>query len=341
MIIALDPGFGNTKVMTSHNGNIRSACITTSIVRNPKMVGLAAIGMRTSASNTKFIRMKMNENLYIDFATGPGSWKWGEPMDSFDYSSISSAPRLAMFFSTLSSILPPGDYIVDSLVIGLPVNLLQNIEMAKETFEDLRLLKMKHLFDTYRMYEGERTDVSQYSVNIKGIDVLAQPVGAYADYLIGEDCTLRHSAKDQEIAVVDIGMNTLDLYVVESGNVVARYIGGSKLGVRRLYDLMRESQGADLEIAELDEKIANGSIKFDKDLLRLWLDDVLAEIEKTWPKLARFSAVIPAGGGAKILGKMLVNDLSIRGASVHAVDDPVTTNVTGLYKYTAYKASKE
>jgi hypothetical protein len=62
-VLALDPGYGNTKVCV--DGHV--ACLQSAITR-PQAVGMAAIGMKT-ASQVDIIHLGGQE-----FAIGPGTW---------------------------------------------------------------------------------------------------------------------------------------------------------------------------------------------------------------------------------------------------------------------------
>ena len=83
-VLALDPGYGNTKVCM--DGHI--ACLQSAIAR-PQSVGMAAIGMKT-ASQVDILRMDGYE-----FAIGPGAWHWGSLLTSRDYSALASPERRA------------------------------------------------------------------------------------------------------------------------------------------------------------------------------------------------------------------------------------------------------
>jgi hypothetical protein len=325
MIVALDPGFGNTKVSTA----ARCALIQTAIAR-PKNIGRAAMGLRTITSNAIHIRIKDGG----EYIVGPGAWSYGEPLSTLDFLSITSEPRLSVFYAALAQCLeiPAGiTEPIDTLVIGLPVPLLENVEEANSTIAALRELKREHVFSIapYRAGAEEKT----FKVRIANIKVLAQPVGAYADYVISDDLKIRSDAKSSEVAVVDLGMNTLDLYVVQSGRVSPRFIGGDKIGTRRLLELL---DGGGLDLDELDAAVRENRIKIPEKALDAWLLPVIATIEKTWPKLDRFSAVILSGGGSMLLGTRLASALARRGAAIHLPESPVLTNVRGLYKWAAY-----
>ena len=162
---------------------------------------------------------------------------------------------------------------------------------------------------------------------------LAQPVGAYADWLLDEEVHIRKNGRQAEVAVLDIGMNTLDMYVIQDANILPRFIGGDKVGVRRLLEILN-TNGHEPE--ELDAQMRSGRLRPSKDQLDSWLSEVLASIERTWPNLRRFTTIVPAGGGSVVLGDALRLALISKGAAVSWPENPGLTNVRGLWKWAAY-----
>jgi hypothetical protein len=312
-VLALDPGYGNTKVCL--NGHV---AILQSAISRPQKVGMAAIGMKTVAKV---------KTIFLDgyeFAIGPDTWHWGNLLSSNDYSAITSPERRALAFGALAELLPPGEHQIDLMVIGLPVNLLQDETQAKVVLNGLKTYKGKHAF---------RIGEDEWILHIARLKVLAQPVGAYADWLFNPELQMRKKGRKSEVAVLDIGMNTLDQYVIQDGKVSPRFIGGEKVGVRRLLELLT-SNGHSPE--ELDAKLRAGRLRPNKNQMESWLSEVLAAIERTWPNLRRFDTVIPTGGGAVVLGDYLRTALISKGASVHWAENPITSNVYGLWKWGAY-----
>jgi hypothetical protein len=210
------------------------------------------------------------------------------------------------------------------MVIGLPVPLLKDETQSQAVLGGLKAYKGSHHF---QMEKGS------YTINIPRLKVLAQPVGAYADWLLDDQLFIRKGGRRSEVATLDLGMNTLDLYVIQDGKVEPRFFGGDKVGVRRLLELLT-SNGHDPE--ELDAELRAGKLRPSKDQLESWLSEVLATIERTWPSLRRFDAVIPTGGGALVLGDLLNLALIAKGAAVSWPEDPITANVKGLWKWGAY-----
>ena len=153
---------------------------------------------------------------------------------------------MALFYAALSHLLPPGEHVIDLLVVGLPVPLLQDELQAKAVIAGLVQYKTIHEFQCRwrKVRPGHQI-----------LNALPQPVGAYADWLLDTEGHVRQGGVNAEVAVLDIGMNTLDLYVIQGWKVAPRFIGGGKLGIRRLLENMNPS-GRDLE--ELDSALRSG-----------------------------------------------------------------------------------
>jgi hypothetical protein len=133
-----------------------------------------------------------------------------------------------------------------------------------------------------------------------------------------------------QIGILDIGMNTLDLFLIENGKVSPRYVGGAKVGMRRLFELINPDKR---DIEEMDEHVRKGHFRPTKTQLNEWLSQIMGVVEETWPILSRFTAVIPTGGGALTLGRLLDQALIVQGAALYKPDDPVLANVKGFWKW--------
>ena len=195
---------------------------------------------------------------------------------------------------------------------------------GKPSWRELKAYKGEHYFETPK---------GKYKLVFQKLKTLAQPVGSYANWLLDDELRIRKNGRQAEVGVIDIGLNTLDLYCVQDGKVLPRFIGGAKVGVRRLIEIL-DGNGHDPE--ELDAQLRTGHLKPSKDQFKSWLSEILASIERTWPSLRRFTTVIPAGGGSVLLGDLLRIALISKGAAVTWPDDPVTANVNGLWKWGAY-----
>ena len=312
-ILAVDPGFGDTKI----NVNGETVKMASAIAR-AKSVGMAGIGMK-SASHATTIQYG-----WESYVIGEGAWHHGDMLTNRDYSALSSPERRALVFGAIAQVLDPGEYAFDTMVIGLLVPLLMDEVQGQAVMGGLKAYKGEHQFSTEK---------GKYKIQVNKLKALAQPVGGYADWLLDEELRIRKNGRNARVAVLDIGMNTLDLYVIQDGKVLPRFIGGGKVGVRRLLELL-SANGHEPE--ELDAMIRSGKLRPSKDQLESWLSEILASIERTWSNLRRFTTVIPAGGGSIVLGDILRLALISKGAAVSWPEDPSTTNVKGLWKWGAY-----
>jgi hypothetical protein len=309
--IALDPGFGNTKVCTG--GKV---AVVQSAVARPVEVGMAASGMRLAEDHARRIQFDG-----FEFIVGAGAWRWGQAIGSMDYAGLIGPERLALMYAAIADATRPGDLGDIFLIIGLPVPLMQDTAQMEPVIEALKRLKREHEFISSNR---------KWRFNITGAKAVAQPLGAYMNWLYNDALEVREGGARAEVAVLDLGMNTLDLFVIERGTVRPGFLGGAKVGVRRLLELLSNSG---YELAELDAMLREGRLKTREAELEIWLGEVLGVIERSWPSLKRFNAVIPTGGGAAILDKHLTAALAAKGAAVYWPDEPVTANVTGLWKY--------
>lgn len=318
LIVADDRGFGNSKVCVGGR-----TAVLPSIVARPQTIGLAAIGLKTGQRPLAVSFQGQS------FWVGEAAWRWGAPFSSLDYTSLVSPERMALFYAALAQLLPAAEAQEASLIMGLPVPLLQDEIQASHLLDALKQrMKGRHVFQV-----GE----AAYELQVSSLRVLAQPVGAYMDWLLDEELRPRSAGQRAEVAVLDIGLNTVDLFVLQAGRALPRYLGGDKVGVRRLLGLI-STNGHDA--AELDSRLRRGRLKVPAEALDIWLGEILAVIERVWPSLRRFHAVIPAGGGAAVLGARLRLALSSKGAALYWPADPVGSNVQGLWKWGARQQAR-
>jgi hypothetical protein len=325
-VIALDPGYGNTKICLNDPANqgMKTVLLQSAVAR-VRNFGMAGIGMKLAQ---QAIQVRFDEH---DLIVGPGAWNWNAPENNMDFSALASPGRRALFYAALAQALPPASYQIGQMVVGLPVPLLQDEIQAAAVINALRAYKGDHRFEI---------GAGEYCLNIQRLKVLPQPVGAYADWLVNQDLQVRKDHSQAEIGVLDLGQNTLDLYALQGGKVTPRFVGGGKLGVRRLLDLMDGSL-AGRDAVEVDAELRSGKRKPAQAHLQSWLGEIMGAVERVWPNLRRFTAIIPVGGGSLLLGDHLRGALAMHGAAIHWPIDPVLTNAIGLWKYASALQHKE
>ena len=160
--------------------------------------------------------------------------------------------RRALIFGALAQSLEPGDYEIDTTVFGLPVPLLMDEAQGQAIMNGLKSYKGEHYFETPK---------GKYKLVFQRIKVLPQPVGSYANWLLDDELRIRKNGRQAEVGVIDIGLNTIDLYCVQDGKVLPRFIGGAKVGVMRLLEIL-DGSGHDPE--ELDAQLRTGRLNHPK-----------------------------------------------------------------------------
>jgi hypothetical protein len=307
--ISHDPGFGNGKLRANDTRVVIQAAVSI-----PGEIGDAAAGLDV---DEKPPEVRFDDNVFV---VGEGSWNWGAPLGSFDYGDLASPSRLAIFYACLAQAMPPGEYQVDRLMIGLPTPLLQDELMSD--------LVRENIASKYKRNHRFTVDGESYYFDIRYAYTRAQPVGAYYDYILDEEGHVRRGSSKKLVGILDAGMNTLDFYGVQAGKAKVRFVRGSKDGVRRLIEAI--DGRAEKEI--IDNRIRNRTIDVPDAAIESWLATILGTTEELWPSLSTFDLVIPVGGGAVILGEHLRRALVARRAIVEWPDNPITSIVDGLYK---------
>ena len=194
----------------------------------------------------------------------------------------------------------------------------------------------------------------EYQVNGKStrleitrVEVMPQPAGSYFSW--GMDNTGKWSKRADTlrdmIAVCDIGFNTLDCFVLERGNIVARYTGGEKAGIRRaaeqIISIINRKYGVALSLHEADAFLHQQKPEFSSadgliDLAPIVEQakqsvaaNVLQFTERQWGNAKRFRHMLFTGGGSQILS----NALSRAYPHGYVLPNPIVANATGLAKY--------
>ena len=310
--LALDPGYGNTKVYGSKGGLLVQSAVS---------VGGGQVIRRMTGLRSREPPLRVETDAGI-FYVGANAHDWGRPVENLDLERLTGSPEmLALFFGAMTRYGVPGD--PANLIVGLPISSLIG-EDAEPTQKAVR----RALSGAHRW----RANGLDRTLTVSKVRITSQPVGAMFDYLLSDEGAMplpRRVAFKGEIGVLGIGMNTVELLVVRHGSPVQRFTGGEKLGVRRLLDLLNH-QGT-YSLAELDAQLRGGSLNI-SDALPIWKSEVLGFIEREWDtSFRRFAAIVGVGGGTTYLREPLLRRFRGR---IFVPDDPIISTVRGLYKYT-------
>lgn len=308
LIVALDLGFGNVKG-AADNGKF--IVLPSRVAIPADRVGLAGIGMRTPRKAT---RVAFEQ---YEFYVGGSAENRGWVVENLDFSRLASPELKALFYAAISELIPLGAEV--RLVLGLPVPLLMDEVMARSTLEALKAqLAREH---------AARIDGREIAFRVIAIRAAAQPVGAWADWALNEEGRpAGPAARLALVGVIDIGLNTLDLYGVRGGQLEYRLVGGDQLGVRRLLDLIDRRRN----YYELDNQVRAGRIP--SEAMATWMSELLGAVNRAWRDV-RPDLVLLVGGGALLLQDRVDAFRKATKAEVRIPDEPVLVNARGLLKW--------
>jgi hypothetical protein len=312
--IAVDPGFGNTKIAGSKGELILQSAVASDGTRR-----MGAVAGLRSAQRPMLIEVEGGA-----FYVGPGAHAIGGPVQNLDMDRLSGTLEMrALLYGAFSKYRASGKL---DVVVGLPIEPLMGEDAPATKRSVRRFLKGQH---TWQM------DGSRQSVEVGSVLVISQPVGAMFDYLLNRDGTTdksREKVSKEEIGVLSVGMNTIELLVIQDGRPVSRFTSGQTLGVRRLLRLADREELYTL--VELDDQLRRKTLNL-SEALPTWEREVLGQIEQSWGKqFRRFATIIAAGGGVGLLRRALSGKF---GAKMYIPDEPIIATARGMRKFVLMK----
>jgi hypothetical protein len=270
--------------------------------------------------------------------------RWAIPIQRTDFGRFWEITNefLALLYAVWSGLLPPGPHTVN-LLLGLPISLTISSE-ARSLAENIRgKLCREHDFQV-----GKK----RYKVFVQSCLIAPQPLGAYYAWLFNEDGSPAQTKDLAEalVGVCDIGYNTSDLFAIEGGVPVKRYIGGIQLGVHNVALMVSEQlatqTGHNFSPAELEpyirgdkETMILAGKSIDVAGLRRQAVEVVGTkiiefINGKWGD-APFAKLLIVGGGAYIFGERLRRQYPF----AEIPRDPVMYNALGFTIVAHFKAS--
>ncbi|MBA3533236.1 MAG: ParM/StbA family protein [Ardenticatenales bacterium] len=226
------------------------------------------------------------------------------------------------------------------LMVGLPVEVMQSKELALQTRDELRAWIVRAGEHRYQV-NGEAV-----TLQVRALDVLAQPAGAYFGWLLASDGQPTRSAEELKasVAIADIGFNTLDLFAMQGGQVLARYTGGDTAGMRRAAEVVLHSvhraheislslHEADALLCSRQPEPATAAGMVDLAATTAQARDAVASaitslIERQWGQARQFRTLLFTGGGAEALRATLTRHYPYG----VVLPGAVTANAAGLAK---------
>jgi len=316
--IALDPGYSSIKLVGVKGSETMQSAV--SICQGDSVGHMA--GLRRSR---RPLKIGISAGT---FYVGDSAHGWGRPIENLDLDRLSGSPEMdALFLGALSQYGVPEEPI--RLIVGLPIASLMGEQATATQRQVRRFLKGAH-----RWQENS----TNREAEVEDVQVTSQPVGAMFDYLLDNEGHMSPAKRQvfrEEIGVCCIGLNTVELLVVQAGAPVHRFLGGRAVGVRRLLELLN---GNGLySLAELDAQLRSRSLDL-TTAQPIWQREVMGFVEHQWgTAYRRFACIVTVGGGAMLLRDAMLAKFREK---AFLPEDPVLATARGLYKYGLMKARR-
>lgn len=321
-LVAFDPGANAAKA----RAKLGAILVPSTIAVNGQEHVHNLVGMRTLR---RPLTITVGGQVY---SVGSGAHDFGRPVENLDFERLAGAPEMrALFYATLSRLFENCVPQPITLLVGLPIAAMTG-EEAPET-----LKRVKAFFAGEHRWQA---DGAEQHTEVASVLVTGQPVGALFEYFLTDDGTPHAGRRDdykKEVAVLNLGMSTVDLLSSRQGQIVERLTGGETLGVQDMLNELSRTRG--YTVAELDEQMRANRLDI-SGLLPVWERRVFGYLDKVWGRdgQRRFARVIATGGGTYLLKDALLRRF---GARLYLADDPVRATVNGLYRFGLKQQRKE
>jgi len=229
--IGLDPGFGNFKAALIQE-EPQAAVVPSVVGVGETDLGLLSLGALARRRRHTPDRVSFAGVTYL---VGEHVARFARPArrERMDFLRLSDGPELrALGYDALFRLLGEGEHQV-ALMVGLPVAVTRprpdwvaDRDQARATLRALRAW----LPGEHRCAVND-TDLVLHVADVRA---MAQPVGAYFAWGLDQQGQWSRPKADLQapVGVCDVGFNTVDLFAVAGGDVVARFVGGDTVGIR-------------------------------------------------------------------------------------------------------------
>jgi len=339
----LDPGFNAVKIARVQGDDIVTYVLPSSVgePNRGKKDGLTLAGVVRPRQATRHpFRVVFERTEYL---VGPNVADFAEPIDRLDFDRFKDSPELrATFYAAIYRIVNGGAHRV-ALAIALPVEVVQDKNEALQVERAMRhWLVGEHVFSV----DGVETVLTVTNLRAK----IPQPVATWFDW--GMDTRGQwikgKAAQRAPTLIIDQGFNTLDVLVVEGGQISHRISEGDTLGMRRaaerLIRSVKHSYGLELELRKANDLIqtavngqpaetyVNGQLTDvtgeTKRAVQSLAADVHNFLDRTVGKSREAYTILLTGGGALALSVTLLRQFP----KATVMYEPILANARGLAK---------
>lgn len=327
--LAVDAGYGNTRIYGSKGGVVLPSLVATNGAKPVSKWAVGDLKRATHAAKPTLIRTEAG-----DYYIGPGAHEAGQPVENLDLDRMTGPEMKALLYGALSNYGAPR---AAKLIVALPIALAFGEDGDQAKDQAKAVLQGEH---TWWISGLETEKDKKHSITIQEVVVTSQPAGAMFDYLLtakGEMPTDKKIIRrSKAFGILSLGFNTIEMMVVEEGRLIEKNVAGETKGVRYLLELLNEHQAYSL--GELDAKLRAGRLDATSALAR-WQREVMGQINKHWANaIPRLAEVFVVGGGTFLIRDALLAKFKDK---LVIPDDPILSIARGCYKYTLFKYGQD
>ena len=257
--------------------------------------------------------------------------------ERLDFRRLSEGPELiALTYATLGHLLGPGQHTLTGVVIGLPVEVMEQASAARSILNAWKQwLVGEHKF---------KLNKRNYTVAVQNVAVYSQPGGGFAAYAYndqGQEAITPDQWRATTV-IVDIGFNTLDVQAYQGGKTIRALTGGDTAGMRRAAEVLARTVGASYGV-KLTPHQADAILRMERPEIetRLGFVQVAAEVAQAKAQAAAGIASylenkLSAANGISVIRAIGGGSASLRAELLRAYPqatipaDPVGENALGL-----------
>lgn len=326
-------------------------------------LGLLSVGNLSASAHKTGTPDRVEFGRGFNYLVGKDVGHWTKEEQRMDFRRLSDSPQLrAVFYVTLYKLLSTQSANTDlsaqinffewmegesalklKLMVGLPVEVMGNRELALETLKAMRKWMLgQHTFTV---------NGNKVQFEIADVQVMAQPAGTFFAWGLSDCGEWARDNRDLKapVGICDLGFNTLDLFGVVGGRVEGRYTGGDTAGTARaathLINLMAQNYALNpnnISLHEADTLIhtqnptrwlSGGDVVDLSPLVEQALahatSGILKFVQDKWGSGESFAYILFTGGGAETLRRELEHHYT------HGIvlSNAVMANALGLCRY--------
>lgn len=324
-IIGVDIGYGDTKAVCDNGQQVRFP----SLVAPAEVIRFQADVGAPVQANGLTLRDTEEGDLFVgELAARQG--RPGSVRSPRDRDRVADPIMTHLAEAAFAGLLPHTEYARVRVVTGLPV----------DYYRDAEALAF-HLKGTHHIQLDDRRLV----VDVDEVKVVPQPFGGLLSVLLDERGKLMADVAhlvQGRVGVLDVGMFTTDLLLVDGLEYIEAGSGSLEVGVSTVLEMLRkvllDDYWVSYETHQLETAIRRGWLVVNghtiplnglaSDRLEVIAQSIEARARSLW-NVATLSAIVLAGGGSLALKRWLEPYFA---QAIYA-PDAVMANVSGFLRY--------